>query len=133
MELAVQGLSLRCEVVEGDFFKFVPDADIYVLKRVIHDWDDEQSVRILTNCARGLRKAGRIVLLEQVLPDDGRPSQTALADLNMLVLLPGCERTAPQFDSLLTLAGFRLQRITATASSLHIIEASLVRSGYCAP
>jgi SAM-dependent methyltransferase len=122
--LAEQGLSSRCQVLEGDFFKAVPDADIHILKRIIHNWDDEQSARILSNCARALRRNGRIVLLEWVLPEDEGPSQAALPDLNMLVLLPGCERTAKQFCALLKAAHLRLDRITETTSPLQIIEAS---------
>jgi SAM-dependent methyltransferase len=124
--LAEQGLSSRCQVVEGDFFKAVPEADIHILKRIIHDWDDEQSVRILSNCARALRKNGQVVLLERVLPEDERPSQTALLDMNMLVLLPGRERTAMQFDDLFNAAGLRLERISETDSQVQIIVASAV-------
>jgi len=124
--LAGQGLSSRCKVVEGDFFKAVPEADIHILKRIIHDWDDEQSIRILSNCARALRKNGQVVLLERVLPEDERLSQTALLDLNMLVLLPGCERTAKQFADLFKAAGLRLDRISETASQVQVIVASAV-------
>jgi len=59
-------LSSRCTVIEGDFFDAVPQADIHILKHVIHNWDDEQSVRILSNCARTLQKNGRVVLIERV-------------------------------------------------------------------
>jgi SAM-dependent methyltransferase len=124
--LAERGLSSRCCVLEGDFFKAIPHADIHVLKRVIHNWDDEQSVRILSNCARALRKRGRVVLVEQVLPEDERSSQVPLLDLNMLVLLPGCERTAKQFDGLFKAAGLRLDRITETDSPVQVIEAAAV-------
>ena len=122
--LAELGLSSRCKVLEGDFFKAVPRADIHILKYIIHDWDDEQSVRILSNCARALRKNGRVVLVERVLPDDERPSCAALADLNMLVLLPGRERTAKQYGKLIEAAGLRLDRVTETASSMQVVEAS---------
>src|SRR5580693_3646563 len=99
------GLSSRCKVVEGDFFKSVPDADIHILKFIIHDWDDEQSVRILSNCASALRRSGRVVLIERMLPEDDRPSYAPLTDLNMLVLLPGRERTARQYGKLFEAAG----------------------------
>ncbi len=125
MALAERGLASRCQVLEGDFFEAVPDADIHILKRVIHNWDDRQSVRILSNCARGLRKNGQVVLLECVLPEDGCPSEAALLDVNMLVLLPGCERTAAQFADLLKAAGLRLDRITKTATPVQVIEASM--------
>jgi hypothetical protein len=122
------GLSSRCKVVEGDFFKSVPDADIHILKQIIHDWDDEQSIRILSNCASALRAKGRVVLIERVLPEDGRPSFAPLADLNMLVLLPGRERTGKQYGKLLEAAGLRLERIIDTASTLQVIEASIISS-----
>ncbi len=126
--LAERGLSSRCQVVEGDFFKAVPPADIHILKQIIHDWDDEQSVRILSNCARALERNGRVILIERVLPEDERPSYAALADLNMLVLLPGRERTAKQYGKLFEAAGLRLDRVTETASAIQIIEASAVPS-----
>jgi SAM-dependent methyltransferase len=122
--VAELGLSSRCRVVEGDFFVAVPEADIHLLKYVIHDWDDDQSVSILANCARSLRPNGRVVLVEQVIPLDDRASQAPLVDLNMLVLLPGCERTMREYADLLARAGLRLDRVTETASPFSVIEAS---------
>ena len=124
--LAERGLSSRCQVVEGDFFKAVPPADIHILKQIIHDWDDEQSVRILSNCARSLRRNGRVILIEYVLAEDGRFSYVPLMDLNMLVLLPGCERTAKQYSELFNAAGLRLNRLIETASPMHVIEGLVV-------
>jgi SAM-dependent methyltransferase len=126
LALAELGLSSRCNVVEGDFFKSVPQADIHILKQIIHDWDDEQSVRILANCVRALRSEGRVILVERVIPDDGRPSFAPLADLNMLVLLPGRERTAKQYGELLGAAGLRLDRVIDMASAMQVIEASVI-------
>jgi SAM-dependent methyltransferase len=122
--LAQRGLSSRCSVVEGDFFKNVPEADLYILKSIVHDWDDQQSVKILSNCVRALRPNGRIILIEWVVPEHGKPGAAALSDLNMLVLLPGRERTASQFEQLFRASGLRLDRITAVASSMQVIEAS---------
>ena len=122
--VAELGLSSRCRVLEGDFFEAVPEADIHVLKLIIHDWDDEQCARILSNCARAMRRKGRVILIERVLPEDGRLSYAALDDLNMLVMLPGRERTATQYCELLEAAGFHLDRIIDTASAMQIIEAS---------
>ena len=87
--IAESGLSSRCGVVEGDFFLGVPEADMYLLKHIIHDWDDDRSLRILSNCARALRPNGRVVLIERILADDGAAGPASLADLNMLVVLPG--------------------------------------------
>ena len=122
--VAERGLSSRCRVVEGDFFAAVPEADIYLLKYIIHDWDDEQSVLILSNCARTLRPKGRVVLVERIMPEDDRADQTSLMDLNMLVLLPGRQRTAREYAGLIARAGLCLDRIVSNASAFSIVEAS---------
>jgi SAM-dependent methyltransferase len=122
--LAQRGMSSRCRVIEGDFFDNVPEADLYVLKSIVHDWDDQQSIKILCNCARALRPNGRVILIEWVVPEHGKPGAEALSDLNMLVLLPGRDRTASQFEELFRAAGLRLDRITGIASSMQMIEAS---------
>lgn len=123
--IAECGLSSRCGVISGDFFVSVPEADILILKSIIHDWDDEQCVLILSNCTRALRPAGRVVLVEAVIPDNDRPSWASLMDLNMLAVLPGRERTAGEYRDLLGRAGLRLDRITPTASQFCVIEASV--------
>jgi SAM-dependent methyltransferase len=122
--LVQRGLSSRCRVVEGDFFENVPEADLYILKSIVHDWNDQQSVKILCNCARALRPNGRVILIERAMPEHGKPGEAALSDLNMLVLLPGRERTASQFEELFRASGLRLDRITGIASSMQVIEAS---------
>ncbi len=124
--LAERGLSSRCRVVAGDFLEAVPQADIRILKYIIHDWNDEQGIRILANCRRALRKNGQVVLVEGVIPEDGRPSYAPLMDLNMLVLLPGRERTAKQIGELLHRAGLHLDRVIETASPWQVIEATAV-------
>ena len=122
--LAQRGLSSRCRVVEGDFFESVPEADLFILKSIVHDWDDQQSIKILRNCARALRPNGRVILIEWVVPEHGKPGAAALSDLNMLVLLPGRERTASQFEELFRASGLRIDRIAGIASSMQVIEAS---------
>jgi SAM-dependent methyltransferase len=122
--LAQRGLSSRCRVIKGDFFETVPEADLYILKSIVHDWDDQQSIKILCNCARALRPNGRVILIEWVVPEHGKPGAAALSDLNMLVLLPGRERTASQFDQLFRASGLRLDRITRTLSYMKLIEGS---------
>jgi hypothetical protein len=122
--LAKRGLSSRCRVLAGDFFDSVPEADLYILKTILHDWDDQQSLNILRNCARAMRPNGRVVLVERVVPEHGDPGEAALSDLNMLVLLPGRERTASEFAELFRASGLRLDRISELVSSLALIEAS---------
>jgi hypothetical protein len=122
--VAQHALSHRCQVVEGDFFEAVPEADIHILKWIIHDWNDEQSVRILSNCVRALRRNGRVALIEYVLSEDGPSDDAVLLDLAMLVTVPGRERTARQYDELMRRAGLRIDRFIDLDSSMQLIEAS---------
>jgi precorrin-6B methylase 2 len=122
--VAQQALSHRCQVVEGDFFEAVPEADIHILKWIIHDWNDEQSVRILSNCVRALPRNGRVVLIEYVLSEDASSDDAALLDLAMLVTMPGRERTARQYEELMRQAGLRIDRFVDLDSSMQLIEAS---------
>ena len=114
------GLSGRCEVVSGDFFEAVPPgADAYLLKSVIHDWDDERSVQILKNCHRVMAPQGKLLLVEGVIPERIEPTPVnqimAGSDINMMVNVGGRERTDAEFRNLFAAAGFRLTRIIPTA------------------
>jgi hypothetical protein len=122
--LAAAGLGERCEVVAGDFFQGVPGGDLYLLKQILHDWDDRQCQVILGHCARSMSPRGRLIAVEMVIPDDHRPSPAYLLDLNMMVLLPGRERTGREYAALLAAAGLRLERIIETLTPFRIIEAS---------
>ena len=103
----------------------MPDgANLHLLKQVVHDWDDERAMLLLRNCHRALRPAGRVVLVEMVLPEDNRPSPAQAMDLNMLVLLGGRERTEAEYRRLLQEAGFRLERVIPTHSPFSVIEAT---------
>jgi ubiquinone/menaquinone biosynthesis C-methylase UbiE len=121
------GLADRCEFVAGDFFATVPpDGDAYVLSRVIHDWDDEAAVHILTNCRRAVGQGGTLLLVEAVLPERACEQPAAIRmDLHMLALLHGQERTAAEYERLLGAAGFRLGRVVPTESpaGVSVIEA----------
>lgn len=121
------GLAGRCEFVAGDFFATVPpDGDAYVLSRVIHDWDDEAAVRILSNCRRAVGQGGTLLLVEAVLPERAREQPAAIRmDLHMLALLHGQERTVAEYERLLGAAGFRLGRVVPTESpaGVSVIEA----------
>ncbi|HEX5616149.1 MAG TPA: methyltransferase [Acidimicrobiia bacterium] len=110
--LAAAGVIERAEVVAGDFFASVPVGhDCYVLKAIVHDWDDESCLRILGHVRDALPDGGRVVVVDQIVPD-GRYDTPALAtDLEMLVLTGrGRERTAAEFDGLFARAGFRVER-----------------------
>jgi len=128
--LAEAGVSDRCVVVEGSFFDSVPaGGDAYLLKYVIHDWDDERAVAILRRCREVMKPEAVLLLVEQMLPErlevGTAARQVARLDLQMLVLTPGGrERTEREFRSLLTEAGFDLRAVIPTASPFRILEAT---------
>jgi hypothetical protein len=124
--LAGLGLAERCEVVAGDFFKSVPEGNVMLLKQILHDWNDEQCITLLRNCAGSLPKGGRVLIVEMVISEDGSPSPAHLMDVNMLVLLPGKERTATEYGKLLAAAGLKLERVHATHSPFSIVEAKKI-------
>jgi orsellinic acid C2-O-methyltransferase len=110
--LAAAGVADRSEVVAGDFFRSVPaGADAYILKSIIHDWDDERSVEILTSCRQAMQKCSTLLLIERVMPQkmetSARLQQMALLDVHMLVGPGGRERTEAEFRKLFAAAGFR--------------------------
>jgi len=122
--LAEEGLSSRAEAVGGDFFIDVPNGDIYLLKQVLHDWNDEQCRAILSRCAKRMTAGGRVCIVEMVIPDDNSPSMASMMDLNMLVMLPGRERSLKEYRSLLESTGLQVERLLQTHSPFQIIEAS---------
>ena len=126
-EIAASGLGARCRAVAIDFFREVPGgADAYVLKHVIHDWDDERARTILANCRRVVPPNGRLLLVEGVYPPriDGSPESRGAAanDVNMLVSTGGRQRSEAEFRSLYSAAGFRLTRIVPTPARASVIE-----------
>ncbi len=121
--IADAGLSERCRAVGGDFFVDVPEADLYVLKHVLHDWSDAQCETLLSNVARRIRPGGRVLVIEMVIPDDGSPSMAQLMDLNMLAMLPGRERTEAQYGDLLRSAGLRMLGVRPTHSPMQVVVA----------
>ena len=125
--LAEAGLAERSETVGGDFFDAVPaGADAYLLSRVIHDWNDDDAVRILGVCRRAMGEQGRLLLVEALLPERATEQPAAIRmDIHMLVLLHGRERTEAEFAGLLARAGFRVTRVVPTDSpaGIAVIEA----------
>jgi hypothetical protein len=122
-QLEAAGLGGRCEVVAGDFFVSVPaGGDAYILKRVIHDWDDDRAGAILRNCQRAMPEHSRLLVIELVLPPGNDPSLGKLFDLLMLVDLGGRERTEADYRTLLAGAGFELTAVTPTPSLVSVVE-----------
>jgi hypothetical protein len=121
------GVASRCRVVGGSFFDAVPEgADAYVLRAVIHDWDDVDAVRILTVVSNALAQHGRVLLVEQIIapPNEGRDAK--FSDLNMLVGPGGRERTREQFEAVLESAGLQLADVI-DAGGFSVIEAARAR------
>ncbi len=122
-KLEAAGLAGRCETVAGDFFQSVPDGgDAYMLKHVLHDWDDDRCVSILDKCRRAISNEGRLLVVEILITTGNEPDYGKYLDLNMLVLTKGRERTEEQYRTLFEAAGFTLSRVVATHSELSIIE-----------
>jgi len=126
-KIAALGLADRCNAVAGDFFKDVPAGDAYVLKHIIHDWDDERAGAILKNIRARLagQPNGRVILIESVIQQGPGPDLGKVVDLEMLVLPGGRERTADEFAALFARSGFALTRIVPTKSAVSVIEAKL--------
>lgn len=121
--IEAEGIVERCEVVAGDAFTSVPSGgEAYLLKWIIHDWDEERSVAILKNCHRAMVENGKLLLVEAVIPRGNTPSFHKFMDLNMLVMTGGRERNEAEYQALLEAAGFRLTRIIPTQSEMSVIE-----------
>ena len=122
--LASYGVADRVEMVEGDFFSDIPvTADAYILKHIIHDWYDDNCEKILGCIRRSMPDNGRVLIVDSVIPAGNDPHPGKLLDLEMLVAPGGVERTAAEFETLLTNSGFRLSRIIPTPSPVSIVEA----------
>ena len=116
------GLSDRCRLLGGDFFSSVPaGADAYILRHVIHDWDDDQAALILNNCRDAMGPEGKVLVVETVIPTGNEPCFGKWLDLMMLVA-GGRERTEEQYRRLFSLAGLRLNRVVPTSDEVRILE-----------
>ncbi len=117
------GVADRCEVVAGSFFEAVPEgADAYLLKSIIHDWDDAAAIEILRKCRAAMADTARLLLVERGIRPANESDPAKFIDLMMLVMLGGRERTAEEYERLYTEAGFKLTNIIPTGSLLDIIE-----------
>lgn len=123
---ATYEVAARCQIGQGDFFERVPpNADVYILSQIIHDWDDERARIILLNCRRAMPPQSRLLLYELVMPVAVKMTNRVVErDLVMLVLTGGRERTADEFCKLLASAGFELCSIRPTRHNRCIIEAA---------
>jgi len=118
------GVADRCQIVSGDFFTSVPEGgDAYVMKHIIHDWDDERATQVLRNCHRAMQPGGKLLIVDAVIPRGNGAHFGKLLDLEMLVLTPrGRERTQAEFWKLLKRSGFRPRRVVSTDTHLSVVE-----------
>ena len=123
-ELSAKGFNERCSTEAGSFFDFVPkDADAYVMKFVLHDWDDEKSIQILKNCYTAMKPGSKILVIESVIPEGNTPHPGKFMDINMLAMTGGKERTEKEFGALFSKAGLKLSKVYHTnAPNFSIVE-----------
>src|SRR6516225_6903522 len=117
------GLVSRCQVIAGNFFVSVPPgADAYLMRHIIHDWDDDKSITILRNCRRAMGQGGKLLIVEGVVPPGNEPSVSKFFDLAMMALPGGMERTEDEYRQLFEAAGFQLTRIVPTRTWVSVLE-----------
>jgi O-methyltransferase domain len=122
--LGQSSLADRIRIESGSFFEGVPaGADAYILSHVIHDWNEDQCLTILGNVRRAMNPAGKVLIVEMVLPPGDTPHFGKLLDMMMLFVPGGRERTEAEYNDLLDKAGFRLTRVVPTASLVSVVEA----------
>jgi hypothetical protein len=120
--LTRDGIAHRCSFEAGNFFESVPKGgDAYIFKRVLHDWDDAQCAKILSNCVAAMNARGRVLVVDSVIPRGNKPDRGKLLDIQMLVI-GGRERTKEEFAAVFRTAGLRLARVIPTSSPLSIVE-----------
>lgn len=122
--IATVSVDNNIQPIAGNFFESVPSGgDVYLMRAIIHDWDDEKSLLILKNCHQAMPERGKLLLVESILPPGNEPSLGKFVDVLMLMMTGGRERSEDEYRSLLQASGFELTRVISTPSMLSIIEA----------
>jgi hypothetical protein len=123
------GVTGRCRIMSGSFFDAVPvSGDAYVLKAILHDWDDHDASAILRACRQAIRDDAALLVIERDLGPANAGAEAKFSDLNMLVAPGGRERTRDEYEALLNGAGFRLAAVIAAGAGPHVLEARAARS-----
>ena len=121
--VTAKGIAKRCRAEAGDFFTAVPaGGDAYLLKYILHNWDDESCVRILASCRAAMNQQGRVLVADPVISSGNNPEWGKLLDIQMMVLLSGKERTKTEFAALFKRAGLKLTRVIPTSCPLSVVE-----------
>jgi hypothetical protein len=113
----------RIDIVSGNFFEQVPEGDLYLLKMILHDWDDDECRAILRSVRRAIRPGGRVAVIEHLLPERPEPGEALIMDLAMMVWDTGRERKLSEYEALFEAAGFRLDRVSQNPHGQSVIEA----------
>lgn len=122
--LSQHGVADRCEIVGGSFFETIPvGADAYVMRAIIHDWDDQEAISILKTCRRAMTADARLLLVERVVEPPNEGPISKFSDLNMLVMLGALERTCDEYSALCRAAGFETRGTTHAGAYFQVIEA----------
>jgi hypothetical protein len=120
--VTAKGIAERCTLLSGSFFKGVPEGgDAYIMKYILHDWNDEECVKILANCRVAMNPKGRVLVVDNVIPPGNDPHWGKLLDIQMLII-GGRERTKKEFAALLAKAGLKMIRVVPTKCPLSIVE-----------
>jgi len=113
----------RVQVQGGDFFASVPAADLYLLKMILHDWNDEECIAILRNIRRAMKPGARIAVIDCLLPEIPRPHYANAMDIVMMVWTTGKERRLSEFEALFAAAGLALDRVSENPAGQSVVEA----------
>jgi hypothetical protein len=122
--LKAAGLQDRCETQAGSFFDSVPKGgDAYIIKHILHDWDEKRLIKLLKNVKKAMKPTGKLLVCESVLPEGNVPHPGKRLDLEMLVFVGGKERTEREYRELFAKGGFKLTRVVQTLSPTAVLEA----------
>ena len=120
--VTAKGIKERCRLESGNFFEAVPTGgDAYIMKYILHDWNDEECVKILANCRAAMNEKGKVLIVDNVIDSGNDPSWGKLLDIQMLII-GGRERTKKEFASMFAEAGLKLTRVVPTKGPLSIVE-----------
>jgi hypothetical protein len=120
--VTANGMAERCRLESGSFFEAVPTGgDAYIMKYILHDWNDEQCVKILKNCRAAMNEKGRVLVVDTVIPPGNDPGWGKLLDIQMLVI-GGRERTKKEFAAMFARARLKMTRVVPTQCPLSIVE-----------
>jgi len=114
-------LRSRIEINGGDFFESVPSGDAYILRHIVHDWNDDEAIQILSNCRKAMNHDGKILVVEAVIPEGNDPHPFKWLDITML-MIGGKERSKEQFEDIFARAGLSISQIIPITPSISIVE-----------